>query len=462
MVLQHQNGLLSEHELYETEELAMEEEFRGRRGGLPRYAARRFPARRAPARRPSPWGYRARPRPRPPYPQRPYRPFPPIPYPVATPAFWPQPGYMPPSVDWQPHAQRCDCSQCAQQTMQTPTPPPSEPMGPPPGMDAGPAPGAPPDGAADSELGYAAPTPFIRWVQASLNRVLGRQLRITGHLNRATRAALAEFQRRQGMPASGRPGRVTVARLVAAGASPPPRRYGMPTGPVMALPMPGGSVAYPSMPAPGSLTPVYPAPRPRPGGAVMPARVQITSPLRQRIAALANREWLKWGRGTRKETDPALRPTLQAYWSATPGGVPRVPNWWTAKPWSAAFISWVMRQAGAGNAFKRSGGHSYYIAAAKQNRISNSSNPIKAYRVSEASPRVGDLVCRARAGSGATYDNIRGGMSTHCDFVTAVRPGAIEVIGGNVSNSVGKKTIRTNAAGRIVKPGFFAVIRVGS
>jgi hypothetical protein len=152
---------------------------------------------------------------------------------------------------------------------------------------------------------------------------------------------------------------------------------------------------------------------------------------------------------------------LLDYW-ATGAGVRRSePNWWAAHPWSAAFISWVMRKSGAGNAFAYSPGHAVYIASAKQNRLTNSSNPFKAYRVTEVQPRLGDLVCRSRAGSGATYDNIRPGMTTHCDIVTAIEPGRLLTIGGNVKNSVYRTPVPTTAAGFVTKPGYFAVIRVG-
>ena len=167
-----------------------------------------------------------------------------------------------------------------------------------------------------------------------------------------------------------------------------------------------------------------------------------------------------------QETDPQAVPILQDYWKTGPGI-----NYSTAElasktfqashPWSAAFISWVMRKAGAAKDFRYSASHSNYIVAAKNNRLANNSNPFKAYRISEAAPEVGDLVCKSRAGSGATYDTIRSGMTTHCDIVTNVKPGSIAVIGGNVSQSVARKTVPTDANGRITAREYFAVIRVG-
>ena len=200
-------------------------------------------------------------------------------------------------------------------------------------------------------------------------------------------------------------------------------------------------------------------PRPQPAAA--------TTGLRGRIVATALSEWQKWNAGGRRtETDPRMRAILADYWKSGAGVNVRESDlgltaFQASHPWSAAFISWVMKKAGAGPAFRYSAAHAVYTAAARQNRLSNNGNPFQAFRVSEAAPALGDLVCKSRAGSGATYDNVRAGMKTHCDVVVAVAPGQITVVGGNVDNSVSRKTVRTNAAGLLTGPEYFAVIRSG-
>jgi hypothetical protein len=137
-----------------------------------------------------------------------------------------------------------------------------------------------------------------------------------------------------------------------------------------------------------------------------------------------------------------------------------------AHPWSAVFISYVMRTAGAGPDFRYSAGHQTYIRAARENRLSgNRDNPFCAYRATELAPRVGDLVCASRQNSGATYDNIAAPefRATHCDVVTEVGPGRIRVIGGNRGQTVGAAVLRTLPDGRLDLTGsqarLFAVIR---
>jgi LAS superfamily LD-carboxypeptidase LdcB len=183
------------------------------------------------------------------------------------------------------------------------------------------------------------------------------------------------------------------------------------------------------------------------------------SGLRQKMVAIALQEWQRWGQGKIKESDPAMRAVLFDYW-LTGANVRRSgKKWWSAHPWSAAFISWVIKKSGAGKSFRYSPAHASYIVWAKQNRLANNASPFKAYRLNEAKPRVGDLVCKARAGSGATYDTIARGMRTHCDIVIEVHPDHVVTIGGNVKQSVYKTPVKL-VNGYINQANYFAVIRV--
>ena len=201
-------------------------------------------------------------------------------------------------------------------------------------------------------------------------------------------------------------------------------------------------------------------------GTAAPAAGIVPAALRATIVAVALGELARWNAGgRRRETDPRMTPVLADYWR-TGAGVAvaesslRSPQFQNGHPWSAAFISWVMRRAGAGRAFAYSASHSVYVSAAKRNRLTNNGNPFRAYRVSEVRPEVGDLVCKSRAGSGATYDTIRPGMATHCDIVLAVGPRSIRVVGGNVDNSVADRDVLLTADGRLAPPEYFAVVKV--
>jgi hypothetical protein len=182
------------------------------------------------------------------------------------------------------------------------------------------------------------------------------------------------------------------------------------------------------------------------------------------------RRWRPGGDSALVETSRAASPILREYYRIGVGMIVtdaqmQSTTFQRAHPWSAVFVSYVMRIAGAGRAFPYSAAPQTYIRAARHNRLSgNTANPFWAFRVSEVGPGVGDLVCGARINSGAAYDNIADPQrrATHCDVVTEVQPGRIRVIGGNVAQTVGEKWLRTVPDGRLSLVGaqrhLFAVI----
>jgi LAS superfamily LD-carboxypeptidase LdcB len=206
-----------------------------------------------------------------------------------------------------------------------------------------------------------------------------------------------------------------------------------------------------------------------------PSPVPSGRDLGAEIARIAEQEYQRWHpqSGDLKETDSAAVPILQQYYREgvnqdVTATMLQSQKWQQQHPWSAVFVSWVMRTAGAGANFHYAAAHQSYIRAARQNRLDgNSANPFWAYRATEAAPEVGDLVCRARSGSGATYDNIADPQTraTHCDIVTEVHPGSLRVVGGNKNNNVDTtpRPLRTLPDGRLALDGnqadYFAILR---
>lgn len=187
-------------------------------------------------------------------------------------------------------------------------------------------------------------------------------------------------------------------------------------------------------------------------------------PRNDRIIKIALGERLFWQDGKRTELDERVTTRLQQYWQAV--GVKasleqlRSERFHNEMPWSAAFISWVMKQAGAGDDFHYSDSHWEYVAAAKKNRLAGNDNPYKAYRPSEQPTALGDIVVKRRATNTATYDNIETGHPTHGDFVVAIKDGQAETIGGNVSNSVRTTMFPLDDQLHVSDERYFAIVKV--
>ncbi len=129
-------------------------------------------------------------------------------------------------------------------------------------------------------------------------------------------------------------------------------------------------------------------------------------------------------------------------------------------PWSAAFISFVHQEAKVGAQFFRSPAHARYIRDAiikKQEGVESAA--YWGYRITERAPQVGDMVCYSRQ-KGVDYDRQPERYKSHADIVTAVRPGEVDVIGGNVGHSVSRRTLKTDENGVIVdqQRNWFAVL----
>src|SRR5262249_39037183 len=95
--------------------------------------------------------------------------------------------------------------------------------------------------------------------------------------------------------------------------------------------------------------------------------------------------------------------------------------------WSAAFVSYVMRIAGAGARFPYSASHSDYIdIAARMAAGSVTGWLVIAERPATYAPRPGDLICMGRGrANGLRYDDLPAGhFPGHCDIVVeTVVPG---------------------------------------
>ncbi|HEX4112858.1 MAG TPA: DUF2272 domain-containing protein [Stellaceae bacterium] len=202
--------------------------------------------------------------------------------------------------------------------------------------------------------------------------------------------------------------------------------------------------------------------------------------------AIALREWRLFGSKV-DDTPPDTRPTplprdkperqpglwqrVGEYWwigLAVPPGSP-VPReeYWTGKhdaagglfpaaddgryAWSAAFISYVMRIAGAGPRFPYAANHASYVNAA----AAHTAPILQALAPQAYAPRAGDLICFGRYQARAlTFGDLPTAYvwPGHCAIVVEVQPGNLSVIGGNVDDAVTLTHVPVTDKGMLATP----------
>ena len=184
---------------------------------------------------------------------------------------------------------------------------------------------------------------------------------------------------------------------------------------------------------------------------------QTTIDSRGRAAPRSRRRWRPSPAEAARTAD-----SIAGYWTVTPQGgwILNAQNaiWngrsgFTARwryPWSAAFVSWVMCEAGLGDAsrFERAVAHHTYIDQAIQARASDETPAgFAAYDIGAAAIAPGDLLCSARRPAYRSIAERRrqmgAGARTHCDIVVMLEEDRdrILAIGGNVRGTVALKLL---------------------
>lgn len=142
-----------------------------------------------------------------------------------------------------------------------------------------------------------------------------------------------------------------------------------------------------------------------------------------------------------------------AYAGAVPGGSPACRGFVVDTPWSAAFVSWVLRNAGVPG-FRFSSSHVDYVRAAWREPAQS---PYFVQAPQSGKPAMGDLLCSVRMKSRifgfADLASLLSlpedsGLAMHCDIVVGAVPGEMAyLVGGNVQQAVTLRMLRLGANG---------------
>ena len=200
------------------------------------------------------------------------------------------------------------------------------------------------------------------------------------------------------------------------------------------------------------------------------------------IVEAATFEWLHWGQSTwnlktgekliaHTDDEDAFAQYVIGRYCSVAGGTPTVDDIQDDRyAWSAVCVSAIMAAAGYTKAeFPFAQSHSTYLRHFVQARKDRNKQAVYwGRRLTEASatPRPGDLLGYARGDNmtfqkaQAFFDKTTPYMS-HVDIVVARRAREIDVIGGNVRDSVTKKTLPLTARGLVADRShpWFVVLR---
>jgi len=195
------------------------------------------------------------------------------------------------------------------------------------------------------------------------------------------------------------------------------------------------------------------------------------NPPTNRVANVAWQEWTKFGRSTvvygggnangymnrlgLNERSEPLASRVGDYWGSC--GHPDWNGRTSSKPWSGAFVAWVMSRSGIpASEFPRDGRHGGYLATLYDREQRGGRAAFRLHAPNEYAPKPGDLVCTGTAGPTWRHADPRtarrriDNTATHCDIVTDERGGYLQAIGGNVKNSVTMSLYPVDSHGRLM------------
>lgn len=180
------------------------------------------------------------------------------------------------------------------------------------------------------------------------------------------------------------------------------------------------------------------------------------------LVAAALAEWRRFDYGAGHEAKTPYSGYVGEMWTAM--GFPTLDGTDRQYPWSAAAISWIVRQAAkhapALDTFEYAISHSRYIKDAIEKREAGKAAPYWGRRLNEAPARIGDMVVLSRKDTTGNHDNktvdtyeeardIKGTFPSHCDLIVGVSNGQAHALGGNVGQSLSMSSFALDDKGHL-------------
>ena len=177
------------------------------------------------------------------------------------------------------------------------------------------------------------------------------------------------------------------------------------------------------------------------------------------LVAKAQAERARWTGGT--ETKAPWKNYVGEYWEAIGIHLKGDTVVDGIRPaWSAAFISFVVRKAGAGDRFFYTQAHCHYVKRAMDAADGHGNHGFIARRYETYKPKPGDIIVGGREyAKSFTYEKAKliyvadSFYPSHGDVVVGIAPNGayVETLGGNVSQDVSGKRLALTPEGTLKK-----------
>ena len=171
---------------------------------------------------------------------------------------------------------------------------------------------------------------------------------------------------------------------------------------------------------------------------------------REALIAQAITEWLRFEKGLGREFDEPFAGFVGEMWQAI--GID-LDGRDRDVPWSAAAVSFMVRNAGETfrqyRNFRFAAAHARYIHDSIVRRQAGDADaPFWGFRLHERRPELGDMVCRWRE-TERDFDDaaVSNQFKSHCDIVVRITNDEVFAIGGNVGHSVNVTRYDKTASG---------------
>lgn len=174
-----------------------------------------------------------------------------------------------------------------------------------------------------------------------------------------------------------------------------------------------------------------------------------TTPFAKKLVDIAQQQYSTYKNIDEAETN--LCKQIQKYWTELGFQFTSC----VSVPWSAVFVSWCIKQAGATDAeFKFAQSHAKFVNKAISNTLQNV-GLFKGRKITDYTPKIGDIIHNNRGGNSFSYDYATNHDSYESHSAIVIEVGEdnngkyLMTIGGNEGDSIRIKEVRLDNNGFI-------------